>query len=211
MLCAIPITVLAISALFLIATGYQNRMLSRLSADTSSRQQQAITDINGQTMDKVIRDSMKRTTYLESQITDELFNDCRIRVKLLAEYADRIFSDPGTYPAEYAGPDPALNGQITAQVILAEGTDPGDQALQRRLGIAANMSDIMASMYRVSAESSFFILLVHERGTLYGFNAKLYPSIALFYHFVNGLIIISWEEFMKMLISLVKRLHNNVI
>ena len=157
----ILITVIVITIAFMAVMTYQNKMLSRLSAETSERQQQSITEINDQVMDQVVRSSMDRTTYLESVIADELFHGFDIRVEMLAEYAQKLFSDPDGNPqAAFAAPDPLRNGEITAQTILAEGVDPSDPLLVSRLGTAANMSDMMISMFDASdVTNSCFIAL----------------------------------------------------
>ena len=60
----------------------------------------------------------------------------------------------------YAGPDPAQNGEIIAQMILADDADADDALLQAEMGLAANMSDMMVSLFGASQQTnSCFIAL----------------------------------------------------
>ena len=157
----ILLTGLLIAAAFIGVLQYQSNMLAKLSAETSAKQQAAITDITTQVMDDVAEGSMGQTTNLEAMIANELFHGLETRVEMLAEYAQKLCDDPDAVPqAPYAGPDPAKNGQITAQMILAGGVNRNDPALQKRLGVIANMSDMMISLYGASeVTNSCFVAL----------------------------------------------------
>ena len=154
-------TGILITAVFLAVTQYQSKMLATLTAETNARQQTAITEITTDLMDTVVKESMDRTTGLESMIADELFSDLKTRVEMLGEYATKLYANPESAPQmPYAAPDPARNGEILAQLILAEGVDESDPDLAFRLGVAANMSDMMISLFGVSEiTNSCFIAL----------------------------------------------------
>ncbi|MBQ6595305.1 MAG: SpoIIE family protein phosphatase [Clostridia bacterium] len=155
----ILITAVLIAAAFIAGLLYHNRMLADLTAETGEKQLQAVTDITSRVMEQVVDKSMDRTTYLESQISDELFHDLATRVEMLGEYAGKLVSEPESFPRmAWKGPDPAADGTITAQMIFAEGTD--EEALADRLGLAANMSDLMISLFHASdITNSCFIAL----------------------------------------------------
>ena len=104
---------------------------------------------------------MGRITELEAMIANELFHGLETRVEMLAEYAQKLCDDPDAVPQmPCAGPDPAKNGQVTAQLILAGGVNRNDPALQKRLGVIANMSDMMISLYGASeVTNSCFVAL----------------------------------------------------
>ena len=91
---------------------------------------------------------------------DELFHGLQTRVEMLTQYAQKLYNDPESVsPAPFEGPDAARNGEITAQLILADGTEI-DDALAERIGIAATMSDMMVSMFGASEETnSCFVAL----------------------------------------------------
>ena len=157
----ILITVLLLSVANYVVFTHNSRTLSRLAAESSERQEEAIGDITGAVMNAVVEQSMSRATGLEAYIANSLFNGLKVRVGTLGEYAAKLYSTPESYPRmPYAGPDPVENGQVVAQLMLADGVDGDDPALADRLGLAANMSDMMISLFGASAETnSLFIAL----------------------------------------------------
>ena len=161
----ILITVVAISLAFQGAYYYQNKTLTQISEETAGKQQDALVQSTGELMEQVVNNSMDRTTALEARIADEIFHSLAVRVEMLGEYAQKLLSDPeAAGQAEYAGPDPANAGQIVAQLILADGVDLSDgeegAAIAEKIGVAANMSDMMISLFGASVETnSCFIAL----------------------------------------------------
>ena len=148
-----------ITAAFLGATLYQSNTLAKLTEETSARQQAAISEITSSVMDQVVEQGLDRSTQLEAMLANELFHGLKTRVEMLGDYAQKLFEDPeGSPQADWAVPDPAQNGEVTAQVILADGVDAASVA--SRLGTAANMSDLMISLFGVSdVTNSCFVAL----------------------------------------------------
>ena len=120
---------------------------------------ETLTTITSDVMGQVVDNSMTRTTQLEALIADEVFHHLAVRVEMLGQYAHTLFENPEGYPrSEYAAPDPADNGEIVPQLILAEDTD--EEAIADKIGLTANMSDMMVSLFGASAETnSCFIAL----------------------------------------------------
>jgi len=157
----ILVTVILMTGAYLAVSAYHSNMLSRLATESGEKQQAAIREIIDTVMDAVVEQSMGRTTALEAYIADELFSGLKTRVQMLGEYTERLFSSPEDYPRmAYTQPDPAQNGQVVSQLMLADGVDGSDPELADRLGLAANMSDMMVSLFGASAETnSCFIAL----------------------------------------------------
>ena len=155
----ILVAMLVVAAAFMLVTQHQADTLSRLAGESSQRQRESITSITGSVMDQVITGSMDRTAGLEAFIADDMFASLGTRVQLLGDYAGKLFSDPSGSPrAAWAPPDPGRNGEVTAQMFLADGTD--EASIGDRLGLAANMSDMMISLFGVSdMTNSCFIAL----------------------------------------------------
>ena len=63
-------TVFLTAAAFMAGYLYQSSMLAKLSAETSSRQLESITEITGSVMDSVVEQSMDQLTEKEAEITD---------------------------------------------------------------------------------------------------------------------------------------------
>ena len=154
----ILITVILLAAAFLLVSTNRTVMLSRLTAETSARQQEATSAIISETMSEVTRQSMERTTGMEAQIVDGLFRDIKAKVMLVGDYAAKVFADPDSFPAKpYAGPDPALHGQMVAQMIMADDVNPEDPAVIERAGLLANLSDMMISACDATGTDNIFV------------------------------------------------------
>ena len=178
--------VLLTAVVFMSGFIYQNKMLEELSAESSEKQREAITGFIGQVMDSVVQETMDRNTEMEAEIMNEMFSDLQTRVQMMGDYAQKLFDNESSVISDvFAAPDPALDGQVTAQLILANGVDIDDPlngagaggeadaggeagageeegvaTLSDRIGIAANMSGLMISLFTASEETnSCFIAL----------------------------------------------------
>ena len=157
----ILITVILLTAAYLGVSAYHSNMLSTLANESSEKQQASIEEITDAVMDAVVEQSMGRTTALQAYLANELFDGLKNRVQMLGDYAGKLFSSPEAYPRmPYEMPDQSKNGQVVAQLILADGVDAGEAGLKDRLGLAANLSDMMISLFGASEETnSCFIAL----------------------------------------------------
>lgn len=82
----ILLTVIVLTVLFVIFSTSQSKMLSALTSETSVRQQQTTSGIISDTMTQVTQISMESITDMEAQIVDDMFQDIRARVMLVADY-----------------------------------------------------------------------------------------------------------------------------
>ena len=128
-------------------TLHQSNSLAGLTAETNARQQETSSELIGSVMDQVARQTMLNNLVKEAAIYDGMFRDIKGRVTLIAEYAATIFANPSDYsPKPWSGPDPTLNGQLVPQVLLADGVDSADPEIAARIGLVANMSDVMVAL-----------------------------------------------------------------
>ena len=133
----ILVTIFMTALAFMAGFLYQNRMLTEISNESSLKQRESIDEITGSVMNSVVDKSMGKSTRLQAALASELFGGLGNRVEMLGDYATKLFNDPeSAAKAEYAAPDPARNGEVTAQTIFAEGVDA--DALADRLSVAAN-------------------------------------------------------------------------
>ena len=154
----ILVAMLVVAGAILAVTLTQSRMLSRLAAETTERQLSSITDTTTAVIDSVIDESMDRTTALEARVTDEMFQDLVVRVQMMGDYAQKLFDDPDSFPRmPYARPEAARTGTLSAQVLLADGVEAS--ALDDRLGLIANMSDMMLSLCSAYETDNVYIAL----------------------------------------------------
>ena len=141
-------------------TVYQIGRLSKLVSETNETQKETISSISETTMNTVISSSLNRTTQMEAYIADDLFKDLARTVQMLSDYAGIIFSSPENYPAHaYALPDASKDGEVSIQLLTEEGLDTTDPAVSSKIALAANLSEMMLSLYNSSNVDSCYIAL----------------------------------------------------
>ena len=140
----ILITVILMVAVFVAVSLRQSAFLENLSAKTSAAQQEETGALTTEVMDQVARRSMESMANRETKILDVLFSSVRARVTLLAEYAEAVFANPDSPRRAYSAPDLAMDGQLTAHVLIADGVE--ETEIADRLGVAAGLSDVMISL-----------------------------------------------------------------
>ncbi len=154
----IMITMLLLAAVFFGVTEYRNYRLSQLTSEASRKQQVSIALNTNAIMTEVIQNNLNRITGLEASVTDEIFQGAKSRVTLLCQFATRMFANPDSYsPKPWAPPDPAMEGQLSAQVILADNVDPSDPKLQATVGFAANLNNLMLSICRTFESDNIYV------------------------------------------------------
>ena len=152
------ITMLLLAAVFFGVTEYRNYRLSQLTSEASRKQQVSIALNTNAIMTEVIQNNLNRITGLEASVTDEIFQGAKSRVTLLSQFATRMFANPDSYsPKPWAPPDPAMEGQLSAQVILADNVDPSDPKLQATVGFAANLNNLMLSICRTFESDNIYV------------------------------------------------------
>ena len=154
------IVILLMMAAYTVVIVHQAGRINALVADTNQRQKESIAAISRQTMDAVIAQSMGQSTQMEAYIANDLFEDLADTVRMLGDYASNILRAPEAYsPQAYALPDPDMDGTITVQLLTEEGLDTEDPALAGRLGLVANMSEMMKALYANGNVNSCYIAL----------------------------------------------------
>ena len=152
------ITMLLLAAVFFGVTEYRNYRLSQLTSEASRKQQVSIALNTNAIMTEAIQNNLNRITGLEASVTDEIFQGAKSRVTLLSQFATRMFANPDSYsPKPWAPPDPAMEGQLSAQVILADNVDPSDPKLQATVDFAANLNNLMLSICRTFESDNIYV------------------------------------------------------
>ena len=132
---------------FLAMSVFQSRILSKQVRETSEKQQLAISETADDIMDEVVTQNLKRSNRMEVKVAEGMFDSVRDRLTFLSEYASDMFSNPSAYGyGSYSLPDPADDGKWTAKVIYADDANPSSSALKRKLGLLANMTDMMIDL-----------------------------------------------------------------
>ena len=152
--------IILMMAAYTVVIIHQAGKLGALVTDTNDKQKQSISEISSQTMDAVISQSMGQSTQMEAYIANDLFHDLANTVNMMGDYAGNIFHHPEGYDAQpYALPDPADEGTITIQLLTEEGLDLNDAQLTEKLGLVANLSDMMKALYANGNVNSCYVAL----------------------------------------------------
>ena len=152
------VTVILLVAAYTAVIVYQAVNLKKLTTETNLRQKEAIAEISGTTMDAVVADSLASRTEMSAKLADDLFAKLASTVRILADSAENLLQSPGLYPARpFALPDASLDGTITMQLVGETGGMPEDPATLEKLGLLANLSDLMTALYRNAGTSSVYI------------------------------------------------------
>ena len=152
------VTVILLVAAYTAVIVYQAANLKKLTAETNLRQKEAIAEVSGTTMDAVVADSLASRTEMSAKLADDLFAKLASTVQILADSAENLLQSPGLYPARpFALPDASLDGTITMQLVGETGGMPEDPATLEKLGLLANLSDLMTALYRNAGTSSVYI------------------------------------------------------
>ena len=161
----ILITGILITAAFIAVTAYQYNTLVNLTTETNGRQQTTMTAMTDELMDQVVNNTLSQRTELEAYIADEMFGDLAAQVMMLEEYAGKLIrGEIEVSSAAYATPDPAKDGVTTAQLILKRGVNAG--SLKEKLGLVANMSELMISLFDMSEQTNSCFIALPEGALL---------------------------------------------
>ena len=140
-------TVILLTVLYMAVSLYHSSLITDLAAESGKRQQDSVTENTTIVMDQMVTQDLKRSNRMAALIADEMFSEVRQRVLFLGDYAESLLANPGAYkPKAWSEPDPADDGVWTAKVIFADGVDASDPAIRSKIGLLANMSQIMISM-----------------------------------------------------------------
>ncbi|MBQ3865571.1 MAG: SpoIIE family protein phosphatase [Clostridia bacterium] len=167
------IFILALIGLFVAVSVVQQNSLTKVVQEASAGQQASITAVSENTMEETVQATMARTTALQAYIADDLFSDVKTDVLTLHSFATELFAHAEAFrPHAFAPPLKANDGVASVQMQHETGVDPdasGD------LGLVANMSEVMLSMFKSSRQlNSCFvattdgcILFVDDRSGAY--------------------------------------------
>ena len=154
----ILISMLLVAAVFLASMLTQSGMLSHLTQETNERQLSAMTGTTAAVIDRVIVNNMDRITEMEARETDEIFRDLAAQVQMVGDYAGKLLGSPeGVARAPWQRPDAARNGEMFVKVLFADGLD--EAAVEDKLGLIANMSDMMISLCHTYGSDNIWFTL----------------------------------------------------
>jgi len=131
---------------------YQTNKLTKIVNETRENQQDALNTTSTKTIYQVVDASVTKTNALQAYIAEEMFLTVKKDVNSLRALAEGTFRNRDKLEgSSVALPDPATDGQITAQLLMEEGIDPTASKL---LPYGALLSETMIAMYKTSNYST---------------------------------------------------------
>lgn len=154
------VVVILMAAVFSVVVIVQSGKLSELVNETNEQQKTSISRISGETMDAVVKNSLSQSTAMEAYIADNMFADLASNVQMLSDYAEKLLSDPDAVARQsYSGPDAEKDGQVSIQLLTEKGVDVSNPDISKKLGVLANMSDMMSSIYSTGRVNACYVTL----------------------------------------------------
>ena len=178
------ITILLMMAAYAAVILYQSGHLTDIIRETSDSQKRSITEISEETMAGILDSNLTQSTQMQAYISGDLFGDAVGVLNVIADYAIKLFDEPGAYPAQEVHlPDITKDGEISAQLLTEEGINVTEPTLAGKLGLIGNLSDLMTAVYADADVDSCYIalpdgvmLLVDDHsGTKFDENGEIVP------------------------------------
>jgi len=153
-------TVILLTSAYMAVSMHHSSMLVRLTAESENRQQGAIEQTASSAMDQLVEQVLQRSNRAEARIADEMFDAVRDRVTFLGECTTNLFAHSEDYvPKLYHEPNPSDDGTWTAKVIYADGVDSANPVVTAKLGLLANMSNVMVALCPSFGAANVYIAL----------------------------------------------------
>ena len=154
------ITILLMVAAFAVVIVHQSGQLTGIAQETSASQKQSINDISEETMAAILDANLTQSTQMQAYIAGEFFGDAAHIVNVIADYTEKLFDDPDSYPYSTVPlPDKAKDGEISVQLLTEEGVKTSDPAIARKLGLIGNLSNLMTAVYADANVDSCYVAL----------------------------------------------------
>ena len=153
-------TIIILILVYGVALFYQSRKLVSIVKDSSDSQKNTISAVSGDTMKAVLENNLTQSVQMEAYIAKTLFDDAEGVVTVIADYAEKILSNPGGFPYQRVSlPDKDKDGEISVQVLTEEGVSINDPAVSAKLGAVGNLADLMIAEYNKANIDSCYIAL----------------------------------------------------
>ena len=147
------ILILIASVAFAVIGILQLRSMTRIAAETSESQNEAIKKKSQETLETLIRENMTNTISLSAEKADGEFWTMRHDFTILAEQVQDILQHPDAYgEREVHGPDAANAGKYALQLIFANEEAASDPETLTLVGKLANLEPLMREVVRGSDE-----------------------------------------------------------
>ena len=153
------VTTILIMAAYLAVILVQSNKLTTLVGQTNEKQQEAVSEISSNAMNQIISGSLGKNTELEAEYSDSSFAELKSKVTMISDYAEKLYSAPGSYAGVPVSlPDAKNDGKVSTQIVYNKGVNVNSAEISREISLLGNLSDMMESMFNSSEQiNSFFI------------------------------------------------------
>ena len=139
---------------------YQSFRITTLVSETNERQKQTLTETTESVMNDRLTANLGQSTQMEAYIADDLFESLAGSVRMMQDYAQKLFNDPEGYSLRGVSfPDPSKDGEVSVQMLAAAEADLGDPQVAEELALAANMTDLLAALFDNTHINSSYVAL----------------------------------------------------
>ena len=144
----VVITIILVMAAYAAVIFFQSGRLTNLVNETNESQNESVASISEQTMAAVLDANVLQSIQLEAYIAEDLFNDTVKVVNIIADYTEKLFANPSSYPVRDVDlPDINKDGEISIQLLSEEGIDLNDPLVSAKIGLIGNLSELMMAVY----------------------------------------------------------------
>ncbi len=141
----ILVAMLLVAGVFFAVAQTRSNMLADLTEETTDRQLSSMTGTTEAVIDAVVERNLGQITEMKAQAIDETFRDLAIRVRMMGDYAQKLLEEPDGVPRlPWSRPDASKDGELFVKALFADGVE--ENAAADKLGVIANMSDMMISL-----------------------------------------------------------------
>ena len=152
--------ILIVAAAYTGVVLYQIKKTNDLVEEAAAKQKSAVTSISDETMKTVIESSLSEITGREARIADDMFKDTVDVVKILGDYTEKLFKEPGKYPKIMVkGPDASLDGKSSIQLLTSDGVDMSEKGVAYKVALLGNLSELMTQLYKNAEVDSCYVAI----------------------------------------------------
>ena len=154
------IVIVLMVAVYTAVILWEAHSLRQIIDGANQRQKEHITASVTEAMNDRLTDNLNQSARMEADIADDMFQDVVGSINMMADYASKLYDNPGNYPARtVALPDPSTDGVTTVQLLTEDGVDLNDPAVQSEIALVGNIGDLLAALHSNTNIDSCYIAL----------------------------------------------------
>lgn len=150
--------ILLVAGLFTGADIYKSKKSEHLLENMKNQQLDSMSEYSNEMIEEIVTKEMTHAAELEALVTDASFNNLKSRVTFLADYAEKLLSNPENYAeVPWQRPKHSMVNQLNTIFMLPDGVDETDPVISARMGLLANMSEMMISLCDATGAENAYV------------------------------------------------------